>query len=132
MAVRVNAYVGLLYHDLVRKGITTPSRRLPPVFPIVLYTGDARWTAPRDVADLIEAAPGGLQEYRPRLRYLLLAENEYAETRLAELAPTRNLVAALFGLENSRTPEDFQRVLGVLREWLAAPEETKLRQAFTV
>ncbi len=131
MAVRVNAYVGLLYHDLVRKKIRTSARRLPPVFPVVLHTGDARWTAPRDVAELIEAVPGGLEEYRPHLRYLLLSESEFTEERLAQMGLTRNLVAALFRLENSRTPDGFLRILEALREWLAAPEESELRQAFT-
>lgn len=67
--------------------------------------------------------------YLPRLRYVLLDEGRYTE---AELAPLRNLVAALCRLENSREPGDVQRILGLLMEWLRTPEEDGLRRAFTV
>jgi len=49
-----------------------------------------------------------------------------------ELAPLRNLVAALFCLENSRTPADVSLVLEKLIAWLAAPEQASVRRAFTV
>ncbi len=41
-------------------------------------------------------------------------------------------MAALFRLEHSREPEDVRRVVERLVEWLAAPEQTSLRRAFTV
>jgi hypothetical protein len=43
-----------------------------------------------------------------RLPPVLVEERAYSES---ELAPMRNLVAALFRLENSRGPEDIIRVL---------------------
>jgi hypothetical protein len=73
--------------------------------------------------------PGGLETYRPRLKYFLLDEGSYADS---ELAPLRNLAAALFRMENSRTPQDVERVLAALVTWLQAPERTSLRRAFTV
>lgn len=129
MAVRVMTYVGLLYQDLIRCGQFTASGRLPPVLPVVLYNGARRWTAAEEVADLIESVPGGLDRYRPRQCYLLLEEARYSET---ELAPVKNLVAALFRLENSRTPEDVGRVVEALIGWLRDPEQAGLRRAFTV
>jgi hypothetical protein len=97
--------------------------------PIVLYNGRRRWTAPRDVATLIEHIPGSLVHYRPRLRYALLEERRYTEQ---ELAPLHNLMAALMRLENSREPEEIQRVLALLADWLRAPEDDSLRRAFIV
>src|SRR5690606_20347039 len=97
MAVRILVYLGLLYQDLVRTGQLAGEGRLPPVLPIVLYNGNPRWSAPTDIADLIVPVPGGLETYRPRLRYFLLDEGRYAES---ELAPLRNLAATLFRLEN--------------------------------
>src|SRR3954447_6457016 len=102
MAVRIQTYLGLLYQDLIRTGKLTARGLLPPVLPVVLYNGRRRWGAPEDIAGLIEPVPGGLERYRPQLRYLLLDEGRYAES---ELAPLRNLVAALFRLENSRSPD---------------------------
>ena len=129
MAIRILVYLGLLYQDLVRTGSLAAEGRLPPVLPIVLYNGSRRWDAPVDVADLVVPMPGGLESYRPRLKYFLLDEGRYADS---ELAPLRNLAAALFRMENSRTPQDVEQVLAALAAWLQAPEQTSLRRAFTV
>ena len=129
MAVRVLVYVGLLYQALIRAGQLPPSGKLPPVVPIVLYNGRGRWTAPLSVEGVIEPLPRSLAPHRPRLRYVLLDEGQYTER---QLTPLRNLVAALCRLEHSREPEDVQRVLAVLIEWLRAPEDDSLRRAFTV
>lgn len=34
------------------------NRRLPPIFPLVLYHGRGRWTAPLSLAEMVEAPPG--------------------------------------------------------------------------
>lgn len=129
MAVRIMTYVGLLYQDLIRSKVVKTNEPLPPVLPIVLYNGDPHWQAPADIADLITPVPGGLERYRPHLHYLLLDEGRYHEHELSEL---RNLAAALFRLENSRTPEDVQQVLQALIIWLQSPQQNHLRRAFTV
>ena len=49
MALRVLAYVALLYQDLVREGLVQTGNRLPPVMPIVLYNGDPPWPKPCSV-----------------------------------------------------------------------------------
>jgi hypothetical protein len=95
----------------------------------VLYSGDESWTAAREIGELVESVPGGLDQYRPQMRYLLLEERGYPE---AELAPMRNMVAALFRLENSRGPEDVIRVVETLVEWLQAPEQADLARALVV
>ena len=129
MAVRLLTYLGLLYQGLIEAKQLLENRKLPPVLPVVLYNGAGRWTAPVDSDDLIETLPGGLVRYQPRLHYLLLDEGRYRE---AELAPLKNLVAALFRLENSRTPEDIISVVGSLVNWLSTPDQASLRRAFTV
>ncbi len=60
MAVRVVVYTGLLYQDLIKSQAVTAGERLPPVFPRVLYNGSGRWTAARDVAELIAPLPDAL------------------------------------------------------------------------
>ena len=126
MAARLSTYLDLLYQDLIRSRQLTRQRRLPPVLLIVLYNGRRRWTAPTDLAELIEPGPVGLDAYRPRLRYLLLDESAYADT---ELATMRNLAAALFRLENSPGPDTVQQVLTTLVEWLTEPEQAELRRS---
>jgi hypothetical protein len=103
--------------------------RLPPVLPIVLYNGRPRWSAATEMADLIEPPPGRLARFTPRMTYLLLDEGAIDET--APLA-LKNLAAALFHLDKSRTPDTMQAVVGGLMEWLTQPEQDSLRRAFTV
>jgi hypothetical protein len=129
MAVRTLTYVGLLYQDLIRTRQLSPDRKLPPVLPIVLYNGAARWGAPGDIGSLIQAGPRALERYRPQGRYLLIDERRYRDS---ELVPLRNLVAALFRLENSRSHADISKVLSLLVEWLKSPEQASLRRAFAV
>lgn len=49
-----------------------------------------------------------------------------------ELKPLKNLVSALFRLENSRDSERIMGIVTSLLEWLATPEQASLRRAFTV
>ena len=65
MALRVMNYVVNLYMDLTRN--RTNLQKLPPIFPIVLYNGEGRWTAATDMADLIEPVPG-MGEYALHFR----------------------------------------------------------------
>jgi len=87
MALRLMVYIGLLYQSLIQARQLPPTGKLPPVVPIVLYNGRRRWTAPRDVATLIEAIPGGLAHYRPRLRYALGIQDRIAKVLRVELSP---------------------------------------------
>lgn len=129
MAVRVLTYVGLLYAEVIKAGDLTGAGKLPPVLPIVLYNGNEPWKGLTDISELIDRVPGGLDRYRPSLEYLLLDENAYADTPLPEV---RNLVSALFSLENCRSPEDMQQLLERLIDWLALPQQLTLRRHFTV
>ena len=129
MPLRNMVYAGLLYQDLLKSKKIKKGQKLPPIFPVVLYNGQERWDAAEDVADLMMTVPSGLERYRPQMRYLLLDIGSYENDTLA---PLRNLAAALFRLENSRTQQDFHLVLKSLIEWLKAPDQTSLRRAFTV
>ncbi|MCH8544986.1 MAG: Rpn family recombination-promoting nuclease/putative transposase [Alcanivorax sp.] len=127
MAVRMLSYIALLYQDLISAGQLEEQGRLPPIMPIVLYNGTPRWNAPTDIAEQISKFPDAMASYLPRMRYLLLDEGawEGREPR------GTNLVSAIFQLENSRSPEDIERVLGLLVSWLQAPNQEDLRRSLT-
>jgi hypothetical protein len=127
MAVRMLNYLSLLYLDLVKRRELTESGKLPPVLPLVLYNGDRRWSAPRQVSELIETVPGGLTAYRPSLEYLLIDENRYSEEELASL---ENLAAALFRLEQSREPRRARDLVDSLARRLQGADKGPLRRAF--
>jgi hypothetical protein len=65
--------------------------KLPPIFPIVLYHGKERWTAPRNFAELI--APGGealnLRKHQPTLECYLCNLSDFAEHEIRGLPFTR-------------------------------------------
>ena len=129
MAVRMPAYVSLLYQDLIRQEKLTQKGLLPPVLPLVLYNGEPRWSAATEVDELIERVPGGLEQYRPSMQYLLLDEGRILEQEETS-TELKNLVHALFRLEYSRDEQDLIRVLAQVVEWLRAPEQRGLRRAF--
>ncbi|MCB0124430.1 MAG: Rpn family recombination-promoting nuclease/putative transposase, partial [Caldilineaceae bacterium] len=105
MAVRVAYYILAFYMDYVanrmrhdeqadranlRDGQT--QEMLPPIFPLVVYNGSDRWTAPEQLADLVAAEPS-LGTYGVQCRYFKIAENAFERERLLVI---RNLVSTLF------------------------------------
>ncbi|AGX86601.1 transposase-like protein [Candidatus Symbiobacter mobilis CR] len=114
MALRMLVYLGLLYQDLIRRGEVLPNGRLPPVLPIVLYNGAARWTAATEFSELIPPVPGLVEKFKPKFQYLLIAKNHYTENTLP---PVKNFVAALFRLEQVSSPEALLPLIASLQEW---------------
>ena len=127
MALRMMVYQGLLYQDLIKRGEVLADGRLPPVLPIVLYNGSARWSAVTDVFELIPLVPGLVEQFKPRLKYLLIDENAYTDS---ELSSVKNLVAAVFRIEHPASPEAIGQLLGLLNEWLS--DRPDLRRMFAL
>ena len=127
MALRILTYTSLLYQELVRNDALDAGGRLPAVLPVVLYTGEARWQAAVEVGELIAPVGPELAPYQPSQRYLVVDERHAGTEDL----PVRNLMGAVLGLEQSRTPEDLVRVVEKLVEWLRDPRDDGLKRAFT-
>lgn len=90
MALRVLNYLTNFYLDYAASNKRV--KKLPPVFPIVLYNGAARWTAPVKFETLIENA-ALLGKYAPQFEYCKIAEREYSKKDLLQI---RNIVSTLF------------------------------------
>ena len=100
---------------------SAPDEPLPPVLPIVLYHGKARWQAAEDLAGLCAPPAEGLAPYQPTQRYFLLDLGRYP----GPLPEGRNLMAILVRLVQSRSLEQEAAVVDELIEWLheeSAPE----------
>ena len=125
MALRVMEYTGMLYKDLLRTGGERLGE-LPPVLPVVLYTGDRPWRAATDVRDLIARSPPRLAPYQPSQRYAML------DVRHASADDPRlpALTRAVVRLERSRSPGDLAAVAKLLAAQLDAAAHAELRQAF--
>ena len=63
-----------------------------------------------------------MADYLPRLKYLLIDENDYPEE---ELAAMRNLVAAVIRFEHPGEDRDLLRLIDLLTDWLASQPELK-------
>lgn len=92
-SVALANYVGNFYMDYVasHKGI----RKLPPVFPILLYSGPRKWTAPESLNDLVEGSEY-LGEYGMRFKYFKIAANAFSKQKLLAI---KNIVSTLFLVE---------------------------------
>ena len=126
MAVRVMTYTGLLYEKLIDDGVLRERGKLPPVLPIVIYSGSRRWTAAEDVADMIAGGGEALRRYQPALRYYLLDEGSIS----ADDLPGRNLVSALVALETNQEEGRTPALLTALIERVNELGDTELRHVF--
>jgi hypothetical protein len=127
MALRMMVYVGLLYQDLIKRGEVLDDGRLPPILPIVLYNGGTRWTSATDIFELIPPVPGLVEQFKPRLKYLLIDENNYTDH---ELASAKNLVAAVFRIEHPDSPQRIGELISLLGVWLN--DRPDLRRMFAI
>ena len=126
MALRNLEYTALLYRELDRRKDLGPPGSWPPVLPVVLYNGDTPWTAALEMRDLIADVPAALSPSQPSQRSLLLDERHVAVDDL----PSGNLMRAVTGLEQSRTPGDLVRTARGLIGRLRSPEHEDLSRAF--
>ena len=94
MALRMDAYVALLRQEMAKK--LPAAAGLPPVLPVLVYTGDRPWR-PAGLRQLTAPAPAGLRRWQPDLEMLLLD----AATLTAEDAEI-NPAAALLRLQRCR------------------------------
>lgn len=109
MALRVLSYVTQFYMMLIEGN---RPRKLPPVFPLVLYNGDAKWNAPVSMDDLLEKSLPRC--YTPQFCYYKVAENEFSKKDLIDI---KNAVSALFFVENS-TVEEVRRSTSIILDLL--------------
>ena len=109
MAVRVLQYVLSFYQDLLKQ---KKLKHLPPVFPIVLYSGKRKWTAPLNLEELVQTPLDTVKPYIPRFTYYKIAENEFSREGLSKLD---SLVAKMFMLETSDVTNLPDTVAGVMK-----------------
>jgi len=101
MPLRLGRYLFEFYEDIRER---TGDKYLHPAFPIMIYSGDERWTAPTSFRELLH--PSEIPEkYLPEFRYFKIAVNEIPKRELVKI---RNAVAAVFYVENS-SPEEIAR-----------------------
>ncbi len=108
MPLRFLRYIAEFYENLDRG--SQQKHRLPPVLPILLYTGNARWTAPPNFQTMVEQSIPS--KYIPHFEYFPILVNEIPAETLYNM---KNAVSAVFYFENSRV-EDLIATIDALFE----------------
>ncbi len=108
MPLRFMHYIANFYSHLYKNQNLKPTEPLPPVFPIVLYNGNPRWTAKTDMADMIHPVPDILKPYQPHLNYYLVDEGRYTEAQLEQIETP---MSAVFSLENATDDQKMARAI---------------------
>ena len=124
MAVRLWGQLALVYRGLTLKRRSLGRKRLPAIVPIVIYTGRRRWTACRELSDMIE--DDGTR--RPlQLSYELLDA-----WRAGSQPAGDNLLLLLFRLERGEGPADLLESTKALRRRVTALDSKQLDRACTL
>lgn len=121
MPLRLLAAMVELWQTQVREWVDrrTPAarRRLQPVVPLVLYTGQRRWRAPLRLADLMRA-PAELERFIPGWETLFLNLQRTAPEALAQWGTAVGQALRVLRAEQTSREE----LAGVVREALAGLE----------
>jgi hypothetical protein len=94
MALRMLNYITNFYMDWVEAHPN--AKKLPPIFPLLLYNGDDRWSSAQSMSELVEPEPA-LGDYAIGFRYFKLAANEFSQEQLLGI---QNIVSTLFLAES--------------------------------
>jgi hypothetical protein len=117
MAVRMLSYAGLLWQHLIAEKRLVDQGKLPPLLPVVLFTGDGRWRAPLNLQDLVVLPPGSsLWPLQPRLRYHLIDISAFST---ADLTTREGLPALWFRLENAADTDQLTDAFEALVAWFS-------------
>ena len=108
MPLRVLNYMLLLYEDLIKQKEIKTDEPLPPVFPLVLYTGEQIYNASTQLKDLIAMPYKRLQRYVPTFEHYLVTTRSQPREELKRLTGLDNLIAGLFYFLTAGTPEEIK------------------------
>ena len=107
MPIRLMHYVACFYDHLLKRTATSITKGLPPVFPVVIYNGNRRWTAKQDIYEMVSPEPPEfLRPYQPHLRYYLIDEGAFSD---GELLERQTPLSGIFGIEKAHSREELQR-----------------------
>ena len=129
MPIRMLQYVAALYDDLNKQKRLSLKQGLPPVFPIVLYNGQAQWTAKPDLHSLYKNLPDYLAPYQPQLRYYLIDEERVEDAKINSVI---NGISTIFSFEKAHEYAQARHSTQKLVRYLESLGEDKRALAMAV
>ncbi len=125
MALRFASYILNFYAERIAK---EKNKRLPVVFPLLLYNGKLRWNAAKSLQEMIELVDPSLREYLIRFKYFAIDIGSFSKRSLIKLR--NNLVSAIFLLENARNENELDSVLKEIVEIVKSEMDKELLARF--
>jgi predicted transposase/invertase (TIGR01784 family) len=122
LALRVLNYIVLFYLSLLKnKEIKIP---LPPIFPIVIYTGANKFSGKTNIKDIIQTPYKSLETI-PNFRFFLFDINELSKNTLLRLTiHSNNLSSLLFSMDKmdeDKLNDELINIIELIKK--NAPEE---------
>lgn len=105
------------------------ARHLPPVYPLVLYHGQKRWTAPASFHDLVEPLPGALAPYVPQFRYALHDISPRSSVEIQGEVLTRLVQLALRHIYHDQPLERLRELLGLIKQVIEQPTALEILES---
>lgn len=128
MPIRLLVYTGQLLLRLMDEDKSLRPGHLPAVLPIVLYNGEAPWSAHRNTIDVFDcAARAQCGAYLPNLRYILVDERRLDASR-ADIRDGLMALVARFG--QAGTEEEVLELLSDMERVLEESENRELYRVF--
>ena len=109
MAARIDEYVGELRMDLIRSGVVKSNELLPVIFPIVIYNGVTKWTAPLTLDDIQVKADESILSYSKQ-RYFLIDIHRLVEE---SIEGRETIPAIFFRMERAK---NFEELIIILKD----------------
>jgi predicted transposase YdaD len=94
------------------------AQRLPPVYPLVLYHGQAQWRVPASFHELIDPLPPALEPYVPQFRYALHDISARTDVQIRGEVLTRLAQLAMRHIYSTEPLERLQELLVLIGEVL--------------
>mgnify|MGYP006275588205 CR=1 FL=1 len=130
MALRFMHYVAGFYSTLIKTDQLTKAGPYPPVLPLVIYNGNARWRAHTRIQDQIETVPSFLRAFQPQLEYFLLDEGDYTNDELNHI---NNPLSGVITIENAKTEDDYKQAFYRLGQMLREhPKRERIDELLTL
>ena len=128
MPVRILTYTGLLYEHLIGQDKMIRHRRmLPPVLPLVWYSGEGKWESPVSMEALRpQNLSSTLLKYQPNIEFFLVNEGCYTIDEIENMA---GLVCAA---KYCKSSEELAEVCKKIDAKLQGPEYRRLRRSFAM
>ena len=125
MALRFASYILNFYASILKEH---KQEKLPVVFPLLLYNGKQRWNAAQSLQEMVNLVHPSLREYLLRFKYFTIDIGRFDKRSLIRLR--KNLVSAIFLLENARNEDELESVFKEIIEIVKLEMDDTLRKTF--